>query len=58
MKKENLIILNQGMNGLWKISVESLYWFNFNLIISKKYILLFKQFFYFFIIENLYISSN
>ena len=29
MKKENLIILNQGMNGLWKISVESLYWFNY-----------------------------
>ena len=30
MKNEDLIILNQGMNGLWKISGESLSWFNFD----------------------------
>ena len=28
MKKEDLIIFNQGINGLWKISIESLSWFN------------------------------
>ena len=30
MKNEDLILLNQGMNGLWKIRVESLSWFNFD----------------------------
>ena len=30
MKKEDIIILNQGINGLWNISIESLSWFNFD----------------------------
>ena len=30
MKKEDLIILNQGINGLWKINIENLSWFNFD----------------------------
>ena len=30
MKKEDVIILNQGINGLWNISTKSLSWFNFD----------------------------
>ena len=30
MKKEDLIILNQGINGLWNINIKSLSWFNFD----------------------------
>ena len=29
-KNEDLIILNQGINGLWKINIENLSWFNFD----------------------------
>ncbi len=38
MKKEDVIILNQGMNGLWKISIESLSWFNFDFKKRKEFL--------------------
>ena len=38
MKKEDVIILNHGMNGLWKISIESLSFFNFDFKKRKEFL--------------------